>query len=146
MGRTKDELGSALDGVAVAMSVACILHCLLAPVLIVLFPILGSSLFADHQFHALLLIFIIPTSMLALYLGCRQHGDGSVLWLGMSGICVLAVAAVLGPEILSINGEKLMTGAGGVILATGHVQNFRRCRAIRCEENTGCEAMRASST
>lgn len=145
MRKTKGELGSTLDGIAVAMSVACILHCLLAPVLIILFPILGSSLFADHHFHALLLLFIIPTSLLALYLGCRQHGDGSVLWLGIGGICILTVAALLGPETLGGYGEKLVTGVGGLVLAAGHVQNFRRCRAVSCEEKAGCAAAQAAS-
>jgi len=92
----------------------------------------------DEHFHGLLLVLIIPSSALALYLGCRQHGDGSVLWLGLGGISVLGLAAGFGTDGLGILGEKLLTGAGGALLATGHALNFRRCRARRCEEQSVC--------
>lgn len=132
------RLGSSLDGMAIALSAACVIHCLALPLLIILFPILGSTVLADDSFHGLLLILIIPSSALAFYVGCRQHGDGSVLWLGLTGICLLTVAAALGTTFLGIAGEKLLTGAGGTLLAIGHVTNFRRCRARRCEERALC--------
>lgn len=132
------KFGSSLDGMAIALSAACVVHCLLLPLLIVLFPILGSTVLADESFHGLLLVLIIPSSALAFYLGCRQHGDGSVLWLGLTGIFLLTVAAAVGVAGLGIVGEKLLTGAGGALLATGHVINFRRCRARRCEERSFC--------
>lgn len=129
-----EKFGISLDGAAIAMSAACILHCLLTPVLVILFPILGSTALADDSFHGLLLVIIIPTSAMAFYLGCRRHGEGSVLVLGVAGIVVLLVAALLGVVGLGIVGEKVATGIGGTLLALGHVQNFRRCRAHRCEE------------
>lgn len=132
--------GSALDGLAIAMSVACVLHCLMLPVLVVLFPILGSTTLGDDNFHGLLLFLIIPSSVVALYMGCRQHGDGSVLGLGIAGLTILTAAAVLGPEALGLDGEKALTGLGGTVLAIGHWKNFRRCRTRRCEEQSACAA------
>ena len=128
--------GSALDGLAIAMSVACVMHCLMLPVLVVLFPILGSTVMANESFHGLLLFLIIPSSLLALYMGCRQHGDGWVLALGITGLVILAAAAALGTEALGVEGEKALTGLGGTVLAIGHWKNFRRCRTRRCEEQT----------
>jgi glucose-6-phosphate-specific signal transduction histidine kinase len=132
------KLGPSLDGMAIALSAACVIHCLLLPVLIILFPILGSTVLADESFHRLLLVLIIPSSALAFYLGCRQHGDGSVLWLGLTGILLITLAAAVGVAGLGAGGEKLLTGAGGALLASGHVINFRRCRARRCEEQSLC--------
>jgi len=137
------KLGFSLDGAAIALSAACVVHCLLLPLLIILFPILGSSILADESFHGLLLVLIIPSSALAFYLGCRQHGDGSVLWLGLAGIALLSLAAALGIEGLGVVSEKMLTGAGGALLATGHVINFRRCRARRCEESSACREIEA---
>jgi hypothetical protein len=128
------KLGISLDGAAIAMSAACILHCLLTPLIVILFPILGSTAFADDSFHGLLLVLIIPTSALAFYIGCRQHRDGSVLLLGVGGILVLLAAALLGIAGLGVVGEKIATGIGGTLLALGHVLNFRRCRTHQCEE------------
>ena len=129
------KLGISLDGAAIVMSAACILHCLLTPLLVILFPILGTTAFADDSFHGLLLVLIIPTSAMAFYIGCRQHGEGSVLLLGIAGMLVLAVAALLGIAGLGVAGEKITTGIGGTLLALGHIQNFRRCRARQCEEH-----------
>lgn len=137
------QAGKSLDGFAIAMSLACILHCLLLPVLIVVFPILGSTILADESFHGLLLVLIIPTSSLALYLGCRQHGDGLVLWLGMAGLAILALAAGLGISVLGVTGEKVLTALGGTLLAAAHVLNFRRCRARNCEERAASAAVNA---
>lgn len=134
------KLGISLDGAAIAMSAACILHCLLTPLLVILFPILGSTAFADDSFHGLLLVLIIPTSALAFYIGCRQHGDGSVLLLGVAGMLVLLAAALLGIAGLGLVGEKIATGIGGTLLALGHVLNFRRCRSRQCEERAARHA------
>ena len=128
-----------LDGVAISISAVCVLHCLLAPLAVVAFPIIGSSLWASHEFHAWLLVLILPSSALALYLGCREHRSGTVLGLGLAGMVVLIVAAVLGPEVLTELGEVLVTAAGGTLLAISHVLNFRRCRALRCEEEACAE-------
>ena len=128
-----------LDGVAISISAVCVLHCLLAPLAVLAFPIIGSSLWASHEFHAWLLVLILPSSALALYLGCREHRSGSVLGLGLAGMGVLIVAAALGPEVLTELGEVLVTGAGGTLLAISHVLNYRRCRALRCEERACAE-------
>jgi len=129
-----DKAETRLDGMAVAMSVVCIVHCLMTPVLVTLFPIFAGTVFADHQFHAFLLIFIVPTSGIALYLGCRRHRSGLVFSLGVSGMIILTVVALLGPEGLTVTGEKIATGFGGVVLASAHILNFRRCRDMRCED------------
>ena len=123
-----------LDGVAISISALCVLHCLLTPVAVVAFPILASSLWASHEFHAWLLALILPSSALALYLGCRRHRDGAVLGLGLTGMTVLIAPAGLGPEVLTELGEVVVTSAGGTLLAVSHVLNYRRCRRLRCEE------------
>ncbi|MGI9264972.1 MAG: MerC domain-containing protein [Gammaproteobacteria bacterium] len=135
MDHVHDKTETRLDSMAVAMSIVCILHCLMTPVLVTLFPIVAGTVLADHQFHAFLLILIIPTSAIALYLGCRRHKSGLVFSLGLSGMIILSVVAYLGPEGLTVTGEKVATGFGGLILASAHVLNFYRCREMRCTDN-----------
>ena len=84
-------------------------------------------------------------SGLALYLGCRERGDGAVIWLGCAGIGVLAGAAWIGIATLGVAGEKLLTTSGGILLAAGHVLNFRRCRTRRCEEEAACRSAEATA-
>jgi hypothetical protein len=128
-----------LDGVAIAISALCVLHCLAVPLAVIVFPILATSLWASHEFHAWLLVLILPSSALALWLGCRRHHSSLVLGLGLAGMGVLVLAAILGPETLTVPGEVLTTGTGGALLATSHWLNFRRCRQLRCEERHGSE-------
>ena len=66
---------SLLDKLAVSASMLCAIHCLFLPVILVVFPALGATLFGDELFHALLLWLIIPLSVIALSLGCRRHKD-----------------------------------------------------------------------
>jgi hypothetical protein len=135
MDHIHDKAETRLDGMAVAMSVVCIVHCLMTPVLVTLFPIVAGTVLADHQFHAFLLILIVPTSAVALYLGCRRHRNGLVFSLGLSGMIILAVVAFSGPEGLTVTGEKIATGFGGIILASAHILNFRRCRELSCDDS-----------
>jgi hypothetical protein len=118
-----------LDAVAVGISALCVVHCLATPLLVVVFPIIGGTLFANHAFHAWLLVLVLPTSTLALYFGYRRHQQARVLWLGAVGMGILTIAAILGPDTLSEGGERLTTSAGGLVLAIAHVLNFRRFRA-----------------
>ena len=127
-----------LDGVAISISALCVVHCLLTPVAVIAFPILASSMWASHEFHGWLLALILPSSALALYLGCRRHRDGAVLGLGLMGLTVLIAPVVLGPAVMTELGEIVVTTAGGTLLAVSHVLNYRRCRRLRCEEQS-CE-------
>ncbi|MGB5623656.1 MAG: MerC domain-containing protein, partial [Gammaproteobacteria bacterium] len=97
-----DKSGESLDAVAMGISALCVVHCLATPVLVVLFPIFGGTLFADHEFHALLLLLVLPTSTLALYLGYRRHHAARALLLGVLGMAILTLAAVLGADVLGV--------------------------------------------
>jgi hypothetical protein len=125
-------LSARLDKLGVGLSVACLIHCLLTPVLVVFLPIAGGF-FAGEHFHALLLAIILPTSLIALLLGCQRHGRLHVLLLGGAGILLMAIA-VASHTIIGDGWERVLTGLGGAVLATGHILNYRHCR------NTGCES------
>jgi len=56
------------------------IHCLLTPVLLIFLPVLGASMLSGESFHAAILWFILPISLLALTSGCwridrRPHFD-----------------------------------------------------------------------
>lgn len=125
------SLTQRLDKLAVGLSAACLIHCLITPVLVVTLPIVGGF-FAAEQFHGVLLVVILPTSLIALFLGCRRHGRMSVLALGISGITIMTLA-VLTHETIGDSWERVATGFGGLLLAVGHILNYRSCRHVDCE-------------
>lgn len=121
-----------LDIIVVSISGLCAVHCLLMPLVLILFPVLSGSLVAGEDFHQLLLWGILPTSGLALFLGCRRHKDRRVLVMGLVGLSLVILAAFHGHDWFGEWGERLITVLGGSIMAGGHVRNYRLCRNDQC--------------
>ncbi|MBQ73867.1 MAG: hypothetical protein CMQ20_02440 [Gammaproteobacteria bacterium] len=122
-----------LDGIAVFLSGTCLVHCLLFPVLVTLFPIVQGSLMEEQYFHLIMLVLILPISLIALTIGCNKHRDIATICLGATGLITLTVTALMGHELFSFFGERMATSAGGIILASAHIQNYRCCRKVDCQ-------------
>jgi predicted branched-subunit amino acid permease len=125
-----------LDGFAVLLSGTCMVHCLVLPLLVTVVPIMqGSSLLNEQAFHLIMLLFILPTSLIALTIGCRKHKDRLTMVLGGIGLSVLTFTALFGHEVFGLVGERYVTTGGGLILALAHIQNFRQCRSVDCQHD-----------
>jgi predicted branched-subunit amino acid permease len=129
------ENSNRLDGMAVILSGTCMLHCLVLPLLVTLFPIVQGSLLEEKYFHLIMLVFILPTSLVALTVGCRRHRDTLTIVLGAIGLSTLAITAFWGHELFGLSGERVVTTLGGLVLASAHIQNFRCCRHVDCQHN-----------
>jgi len=121
-----------LDGMAVLLSGTCMVHCLVLPLMVTLFPIVQGSLLDEYQFHLIMLLFILPTSLIALFIGCRQHKDTLTMILGATGLSILTVTALFGHDLFGYTGERVVTTFGGLILASAHIKNYLCCRADEC--------------
>lgn len=129
-----------LDKLAMSLSAVCLLHCLLTPVLLTLVPLLSLSAYAEELlFHQLLLWVIIPISVVALFLGCKQHRNATIVITGLIGMVILLAVALLGHDTIPAGAEKWVTGAGGLVLALSHYLNYRTCQSIRCR-SSHCES------
>ncbi|MCC5869287.1 MAG: MerC domain-containing protein [Gammaproteobacteria bacterium] len=117
-----------LDRVAIFLSGLCLLHCLLLPVVIALFPLLSIGLGGDEHFHELLLWFVLPVSTVGLALGWRHHRSVRALTLGVIAMAILAFAATWGHDNLPEFIEIALTVLGSLMLAVAHLQNFRHLR------------------
>lgn len=124
-----------LDGMAVILSGTCMLHCLVLPLLVTLFPIVQGSLLEEKYFHLIMLVFILPTSLIALTVGCRRHRDTLTIGLGTVGLTTLGITAFWGHELFGLSGERVVTTIGGFVLAAAHIQNFRCCHHVNCQHD-----------
>ncbi len=115
------------DKFAIGLSMLCTIHCLLLPLVLVVLPSLTVLPFADERFHLWMLILVIPTSLFALTLGCKQHKRYGLLVMGMIGLGFL-MSAVLAESFVSPAGEKILTLIGTVFVALGHIWNYRLCQ------------------
>ena len=127
-----------LDKLAIFLSGVCILHCLLAPILLTLMPILSINAFVeDIIFHQMILWVIIPSSLFALTIGCKNHKQLNILISGVIGILALIFIASFGHDFLGENLERWATSIAGIILAYSHYANYRACQQISCND-TNC--------
>tara|TARA_A100001037_G_C14995721_1_gene564674 strand:- start:510 stop:962 length:453 start_codon:yes stop_codon:yes gene_type:complete len=129
-----------LDRAAIGLSALCMLHCLALPAAMVLLPSLTSLPFADERFHLALIFVVLPTSLFALFMGCRRHRRIRVLVWGGSGVAVLLGTAIVGHEVPGASWERILTLIGASLVVFGHLQNFSLCRSSACqhEEPPAC--------
>ena len=133
MGRTRSlDLRSFADGIGIVGSAVCALHCIAAPVLLVVGTTLPASFATDESFHHMLLWTILPAAMLAFGLGCRQHEDRGVLLLGVFGLFGLSSSFAATHALIGGFGERVVTVGSAAILIAAHLRNFRLCRAGDC--------------
>ena len=134
MNQTANNEGR-LDAIAVVLSGVCMGHCLVLPLMLTVFPILNVNLLSETLFHLLMLVVILPVSVIALTIGCLFHKDAMTLVLGTLGLSILTITAFFGHQLFGLNGERILTSLGGLILACAHVQNYRCCRRDNCNHD-----------
>lgn len=150
------------DTAAMAMAVVCGVHCLLTPLLLVFLPFLANSFWVHEDFHGWMLLLVVPTTILAVYMGCRKHKKRRVAVLSAVGLTFLLIgfasgqvspevtccaahaqaqaeaAAVFTAGIFSLSAAALWTSLGGLTLAAAHICNFVLCRRANCCHCKSC--------
>ena len=62
--------------------------------------------FADERFHLALVVLVVPTSIVALGLGCRLHRSRRIPVFGLGGILLLSCGPQRQAVNVSVNSEK----------------------------------------
>ena len=114
---------SVIDRLAIGLSLMCTVHCFATPILLVLLPSLAALQLDNEQFHVWILAAVLPTSLLALSLGCKKHKQFNYMVLGIMGLCLMLSAIFVGNEAA----EKALTLTGSVFIAIAHWFNYRQC-------------------
>jgi len=122
-----------LDGLALSASFLCLLHCLALPLIIAALPALANVLDVPESFHRWMLAIALPLSAGAIWLGWRRHGHVVPLILAIIGLVSMSFGALadVTPTI-----ETALTTLGGLILACGHVGNWRLGFARPCPDES----------
>lgn len=118
---------SVMDRLAIGLSLLCTVHCFATPILLSLLPSIGALELNSEQFHFWILVAVIPTSLLALSLGCKKHKRLRYISFGVVGITLMLVAVTLGESLFGEVGEKSFTLLGSAFVAIAHWFNYRQC-------------------
>ncbi|MBL6689275.1 MAG: MerC domain-containing protein [Pseudomonadales bacterium] len=129
------KFGLLLDRTAIGLSAICVIHCLALPIALALLPSLALVPVADESFHVFLVWLVLPTSVIALALGCKRHQRWHVVLWGVAGLTTLIFTAALDHDFLGESLEKWATVAGATLVAMGHILNYRHYQSTDCHND-----------
>ncbi|MDX2369102.1 MAG: MerC domain-containing protein [Colwellia sp.] len=128
------KIENVTDKLAITLSIACAIHCLALPLILLLLPSFVALQLNYEAFHTWMVIIVLPTSVYALFMGCKQHKRYKSLFIGFLGLILLVLALSIGNEYW----EKVLTLVGSSVIAGGHYWNYRLCQQYplchRCED------------
>jgi energy-coupling factor transporter transmembrane protein EcfT len=128
------KIENVTDKLAITLSIACAIHCLALPLILLLLPSFVALQLNYEAFHTWMVIIVLPTSVYALFMGCKQHKRYKLLFIGFLGLILLVLALSIGNEYW----EKVLTLVGSAVIAGGHYFNYRLCQQYplchRCED------------
>ena len=110
-----------IERAAVAASAMCLAHCLALPLVLAALPALAQFIALPESVHLYILLFAVPSSLVALLSGRARHGSWYPSALGIAGLAGLALGIV--PALRAA--ETWITVAGSLSLASAHVLNWR---------------------
>jgi hypothetical protein len=118
------------DHAGVAVSTACMVHCIALPVLLVFLPGLAVLVPSAESVHVALIAVLVAVAAAAFVPGYRRHGRRGVLVLAGAGLALVSTGALA--HELGEWAETVLTVSGSVVLVAAHVLNRRACP--RCDE------------
>lgn len=132
-----NSLAKFWDKFGVFVSSLCIVHCVLLPVIIIAFPAVTAALgLTEDNTHLLLLIFLIPATLFAVYSGFRVHKQmAPLLWL-LSGLVFIFLGIFVVHDLFSHAWEPVFVIIGSILLVRGHILNSHHCK--KCEAEHHC--------
>jgi hypothetical protein len=112
------------DALGMLVSLLCLVHCLVAPLLVAAVPALGLGFLAVDGVHVAFAIAVLLAAVAALIPGYRRHHRASVLALGAAGV----FAVTIGATVVGGLAETAITALGSGLLISAHVFNLRHSR------------------
>lgn len=94
----------------------------------------------NEAFHTWTLAVVIPISIYALTMGCKNHQGYQLLLGGLLGLLLMVLAVTFGHDIGGEAAEKGLTLLGATFVVIAHWKNFKRCRDSDCaHEEKSCK-------
>lgn len=119
------HIGRRLDRIGIGISGLCVVHCVFLPVAMGLVPFIAVAAWMHVWLHAAFAVMVIPTTILAMWLGYRRHRSLAVVGLMVLGMAAVVTALFVGHSDHGLAGETAVTLAGSSMLILGHWRNWK---------------------
>ena len=113
-------------------SAACVVHCLLTPVLLSSSVVLAHFLPSEERTHRVLALTIAGIGVVALVRGFRRHRRVRVIGLMAGGLACISAAAFFGDNLPAHWMEVGITMVGSGLMIASHRLNHTFCRECFC--------------
>ena len=120
------------DKLAIALSLACVVHCFFVPSFIILASGFLAVSIDNELVHYLILLVAAPISVFALTMGFRNHKVLSFLCIGILGLLIMISAVFFGEHFFGDFGEKSLSLLGSILVAYAHFRNHQICKHLDC--------------
>lgn len=121
-----------VDQIGVWTSTACVIDCLLTPVVLSISAVSAHFLPSEEKTHRTLAVAIAALGAIALVRGFRRHRSSRVLVLMAVGLVFIFGGAYWGDRLPSHAEEILVTLIGSGFMIAAHRTNHTFCRDCSC--------------
>lgn len=121
-----------MDKLGIWLSGLCLIHCILLPILFVLFPLLGLKEFklvenSELYVHSLFFVFIILIGIFSFYPAYKIHKRKKPFCLFLLGSSFLISTIIFHEYLEEI--ELYLNLVGSIILIYSHFKNKKHCKS-----------------
>jgi uncharacterized membrane protein YfcA len=125
------------DRFGVWASAACVVHCMVTPVLISMSAVFAHFLPTEEHTHRSLACIVALLGAIALVRGFRVHGRLRVLFLMAAGLVLISMGALFGDHLPAHWVEVSITFCGSLLMIAAHRLNHTFCRNCACTQHCG---------
>ena len=126
------------DRLGMWASTACVVHCLLTPVLLSMSAVVAHLLPSEERTHRSLAVLVAALGGIALVRGFRRHGKRTVLYQMAAGLACIGFAAFAGEAMPKPWMEIGITMVGSLLMIGAHRRNHTFCRECACAQESCC--------
>jgi hypothetical protein len=130
-----------LDKVGFIAALLCAIHCSFLPLIVIIFPILGLSLFVTDFMEWAFLAVSLVIGVTSLCFGFKKHKSYKALVVLSIGFTLVVVIRLMHDhthhnENFKFDFYNLVLGVGGLLVATSHIINSYLCNTCeRCKKH-----------
>lgn len=129
--KSRTALQLVADRAGICLSVICIVHCMLTPVILLALPAMQVFEWWHGSLHVIFAVIIPMLALAAFVPGYRMHRDSRVFVISLIGF-VLIIAGITIPHIFEIEWlEPVFSIGGSIFLVRAHFINRSLCACCR---------------
>lgn len=118
------------DKIGMLLSVGCLIHCILFPLILPMIPLLGFTVEHQAMWHIVLLIPIVIIAIIAFIPGYKKHKLAEILVTAFVGIICLIISGIM--ELVDVDSHAL-TVLGSINLVLAHYLNHKH--SCKCDHH-----------